>query len=331
MSKINSGVAGAASGAAIGSVVPGIGTAIGAIGGGILGFLGGKDDNSGEMLRQQMEAASKIPLPVLKEYYPELYQKVVQINPEIETATNLGPSEMQGISTDPGLRQAQLNALNKLSSIGEAGGRDAQFMADQSRLESDINSNTQGQVGAIQQNMATRGLSGGMSEMVARNQAAQAGANRQAQMGMDQKAQADQRALQALMQSGQLGGQMQSQDFNQQSAKAQASDSISRFNAQNMQNVNSANVQARNNAQLQNANNAQKTADQNVGAKNSAQQYNTGLQQQQFDNQMKKVGMVNTASTGMANASQNEAQNQDKFLGGLASSAATAYAANKKK
>ena len=119
-------------------------------------------DSYGQMIRD----AQSIPLPIFKEYYPELYKQVVSLNPESDTAVNLGPSEMAGISTDPGLRQAQLNALNKLQSVGDAGGKDAQFLADQARIESDVNSNTQGQMGAIEQNMASRGLSGGMTEMV---------------------------------------------------------------------------------------------------------------------------------------------------------------------
>jgi len=293
--------------------------------GSILGTSKSKDSYA-EMLKQ----AQNIPLPVLKEYYPEIYKQVASMNPEKETAANLGPSEMAGISTDPGLRQAQLNALNKLQDIGAAGGKDAQFMADQNRIENDINAQTQGQQGAIQQNMASRGMGGGMSEMVARNISAQQGSNRMAQMGMDANAQAQQRALSALTQSGQLGGQMQAQDFGQQSQKAQAADAISKFNAQNIQGVNQRNVGAANQAQEMNMSAAQRASDQNTGVKNQAQQYNLGLSQQEFDNKMKKQGIVNQGLQGQGQSADKEQDRNNQFLGNVISGGMTAYGAGRK-
>lgn len=297
---------------------------------GILGALdGGASEDARGINRQMIEEAQKIPLPVLKKYYPELYKQIVALNPEKESAVNLGPSEMAGIGTDPAQRQAQMNALNKLQSVGMAGGRDAQFMADQSRLESDVNANTQGQEGAIEQNMAARGMGGGGGEMVARNIAAQQGANRQAQMGMDANAQAQSRALQALSQSGSLAGQMQSQDFNQQSSKAQAADSISKFNAQNTQQVQNNNVNTANEAQKFNATNAQGISNQNTGLNNNAQQYNLGLDQQNYDNELKKRGIVSNAQQNLANSYQHESDSDRQFVGGLISAGAGAYGASK--
>lgn len=277
-----------------------------------------------------LEAVRDIPLPVLKQYYPELYQQVATLNPEIESAVTLGPSEMGGIATDPALRQAQLKALSKLQEVGDAGGRDAQFMADQARLESDVNTNLQGQQGAIMQNMATRGMSGGGSEMVARQMAAQQASNKQAQMAMDLNAQAQQRALQAIMQGGQLGGQMQSQDFSQAAQKAQAADAISRFNAQNLQQVNSNNVNTKNQAQQWNATGAQNTANQNTGLRNDAQQYNANLAQQNFNNQMSRATGVANQYNNMANAKNQERAGDMQLIGGIIGAGAGAYAGGKK-
>ena len=285
-------------------------------------FGGGGSDDYG---RAAQELRS-VPLPILKEYYPELYKQVASLNPEMESAVDLGPSEMAGISTDPALRQAQLKALGKLSEIGDAGGRDAQFMADANRLQSDVDSSVRGREGAIQQNLAARGLSGGMSELVQRNLAAQEGANRQAQMGMDLKAQAEQRALQALMQSGQLAGQMQGQDFSQAAQKAQAADAISRFNAQNLQGVQSRNVANRNNAQQWNATNAQNVASQNVGTRNEAQQYNNNLPQQNFNNQMARAGGIANQYNQSGQAKDRDRASNQQLIGGLIS-AGGAFAA----
>lgn len=323
MSKTNSAIAGAGAGASVGGPW---GAAIG----GAAGYLMGKDDESQSMYDQMLQQAQSIPLPVLKEYYPELYQSVVQMNPELETAVNLGPSDMQGISTDPALRQAQLNALNKLQGISDAGGRDATFLSDAAKLESNVNTNLQGQQGAIMQNMATRGLSGGSSEMVARNIAAQGAANTHAQSALELNAQAQQRALAALSQSGTMAGQMQAQDFSQAAQKAQAADAINKFNAANQQTVMSNNVNSKNSAQQLNASNTQNAANQNVGLSNEAQKYNATLDQQNYDNEMKKLGLYNGAAGASATNSSNQAASQDKFLGGLAG-AAGQWSANQKK
>lgn len=272
-----------------------------------------------------VEAVRNVPLPILKEYYPELYQQVAQLNPELETAVNLGPSEMAGIATDPALRQAQLNALAKLQEVGAAGGRDAQFLAEQSQLESDINRNLRGQQEAIMQNLATRGAAGGGQELVARQMSAQDAANRQAQMAMDAKAQAQQRALQALMQSGQLGGQMQAQDFGQAAQKAQAADAIARFNAANQQDVMSRNIGAKNQAQQYNVGTAQNIANQNVGTKNQAQQYNLNLPQQQFQNQMTKSGALSNVYGNRGQRSDLERQREMQLVGGLIETGAKAF------
>lgn len=293
---------------------------------GLLDFLVGDGEQQAQNIsREMVQDAKNLPLPVLKEYYPELYKQVVELNPELDTAVNLGPSAMQGISTDPALKQAQMSALSKLMETGELGGRDAQFIADQNRIQNDVNTNLQGQTGAITQNLATRGMSGGMSEMVAKQLAAQGGANRQAQMEMDAKAQAQQRALSALMQSGQLGGQMQAQDFSQKAQQANAQDQIAKFNAANQQNVQSSNVAAKNQAQQYNASNQQNVANQNTQGSNAAKQYNLNLTQQQYDNEMKKRGLLTNAQSNLANQYQQEAAGNRQIVGGLIGAGAQAF------
>ena len=317
MSKQNSAISGAAAGSAAGPW--------GALIGGVGGYLLGKDDDSSNILAEQLKAAQGIPLPVLEKMNPELYKVVSNLTPEMQQQVMLGPSATEGISLDPKYKQAQMAALSKLMNITENNGEDAQSKADNARLINDVNTNLQGNTAAIQQNMAARGLSGGMTEMVNKQLAAQQAANRQAQMGMDINAQAQQRALQALMNQSNVANQMSNTDFNQANTKAQAQDAISRFNAQNMQNVNSANTQARNTADLYNNQNQQSIANKNVDVSNTAQKYNKGLSQQNFNNQMSKIGMTNGLVTNQANNSYQQAKDQDAFIGGLASSAAKAY------
>ena len=306
---------------------------IGLLGAGALGFLG--NQQSGQAQANAIDRANAIvnsvPLPVLQKYYPELYKEVVALVPEAEQAVTLGPSAMEGVKTDPALRQAQMNALSRIQQIADEGGMTATDKARLAQIQGEQNAALKGQTGAIMQNLATRGMSGGMSELVARQLAAQEGANRAAQQGLDVKAQAEQRALQALMQSGQLGGQMESQQFNQASQVAQARDLINKFNAQNLQNVQSTNVQARNQAQATNAQNRQNIANQNTGLQNQAQMYNLSIPQQNFQNQLgRATGQSQGIQNAAAQAAQNQ-QNQMQFLGGLLQTGASYYGGQQKK
>lgn len=318
MSKTNSAISGAATGASVAGPW-------GALAGGVGGFLMGSDDDSKDYYEQMLREAQSIPLPVLKEMNPEMYRVVTSLTPEMESNVLLGQSATDGISLDPRYKQAQMQALSKLMDITSNNGQDAQSRADNARLMNDVNTNLQGNTGAISQNMATRGMSGGMSDLVSKQIAAQQSANRQSQMGMDINAQAQQRALSAMINQSNAANQMSSTDFNQQNTKAQATDAISRFNAQNLQNVNSTNTQNRNNAQQYNNTQAQNVANSNVANANTAQQYNLGNEQRDYDNKLKKLGLVNNATSNVADSTYREARDQDQFLGGLFGSAAQAW------
>lgn len=317
---MNSAISGAATGAAVSG-----GNPYAAAAGGIGGLLLGQDDNSGDYYKDLLNQAQQIPLPVLKEYYPDLYKQVVQLNPQLETAEQLGPTAMGGITQDPRLQQAQMGALEELQNISKSGGITAQDKARLNQIQNETNTNLQGQTGAIQQNLATRGMGGGMSEMVARQIQAQGAANRQADEGLDVNAQAQQRALDALMNGAQLGGSMQNADFQRQSDIAKSKDLINQFNTQNKQQVQSRNVGSQNEAQGWNAQNAQNVANQNTGLSNTAQQYNANLGQQQFQNQLAKYGLQSGATQGAAQAAANSANQNNQFLGNAMTGAAYAF------
>ena len=72
-------------------------------------------------------------------------------------------------------------------------------------------------------------------------------------------------------------------------------------------------------------------ADKNTFGKNDAQKYNNSVKQDQFNNQLSKVTLGNNALDSSATNSYNSARDQDAFIGNVASSAATTYAANNAK
>lgn len=281
---------------------------------------GGSSDNAAALKEYQ-----NIPLPILKEYYPEVYKQIVSLNPQLDQAVNLGPSQMEGVATDPRLKQAQMNALQKLQQIGDEGGMTLEDRGRLSTINNDVNSNLKGNQDAITQNLAARGMSGGMSEMVARQNAAQAAANRASQQGFDVQAAAQKRALDAIMNAGSMGGQMQAQDFSQKAQVAGQQDAVAKFNAQNTQQVRSNNVASQNQAQQWNAESAQGIQNQNTAQNNQAKQYNLGLDQKNFENQMAKTNGV-AGAYGASGASKDRERDAEMgFVGGLIGAGASAY------
>lgn len=227
------------------------------------------------------------------------------LNPNMQSTAQIGSNAMAGISTDPRLQQAQMQALSQLQQQGQSGFTSAQLAALQS-----ANQQAAGQAqsanAATMQNMAARGMGGSGMELAARLSNSQNAANMANQQGNQLAGQAQQNALAATAASGQLGGQMQQTQFGQQSQVAAAQNAINQFNTANQQNVIGQNTTAQNAAQAANLANAQNVANTNTGIANQAQYYNKGLYQQQYQDQLGQAA----AAAGQYNNNSNFYQNQ---------------------
>ena len=196
------------------------------------------------------------------------------------TFQELGPSAMQGISTDPRYKDAELAALRDLEQIS----KDGMSLADQAelaRLDSQVNRQNAGRMGAIRQNMAARGLGGSGMELVSSMQAAQDATERQALASLEKAAMAQTGRRDATSRMGSLASQLQGRDFEQEAARAQATDRIAQFNAAGANNTAQYNMNNRM-QQANNNTNAQINKQQNVlGAKQQGaqMQYNAGADQ----------------------------------------------------
>jgi hypothetical protein len=195
---------------------------------------------------------------------------------------------MQDVTTDPRFAQAQIDALSKLGELSEGGMNEADKNA-LLQLQSQQAQANRGQQEAIQQNMAERGMAGGGQEMAARLQAQQSGADRGAMLGSQINADASQRALQAMMNAGELGGQMQQNQFSQRSDIAQAQDAAKRFNASLMSPAMTKDTEER-----------QRIADNTVANRNLEEQYRLGIPQKQYENQLDKFSAGTPIRTGSA-------------------------------
>jgi hypothetical protein len=331
MSKAGRALSGAASGAAAGTaVLPGIGTAIGGIIGGIGGLFGGGDAEEEEAKRLRNEALREIQglsLPTIEELQIQLetLRSQGELTPELEQAFLQEASKMEGISSDPRLKEAQMGALAKLQQLGSEGlgAQDRLRLNDARRT---VATDARARDEAILQNMASRGAGGSGVELAARLSSSQGQADRAGQEADRIAAMANQQALEAIMKGGQLGGDIRSQEFNQASQVAQAQDAINRFNAANRQNVEGINVAARNNAQMQNLQNAQRIADSNVGTRNAQNKYNRDVVTDDYNRRLNKAKAVANQSETSATAAQAYADRANSEVGGVISGLSGAIA-----
>lgn len=186
-------------------------------------FYGGQTqqdayDKAAKILMQAKDAYGNVSLPKLEEL----------------VGKELGPSAFEQIRPQAKLLAAQDQALGKL---GEYGNNQGLTLQDQSILNAAMGKVARQESAgrnAILQNMAARGILGSGAELAAGLQNQQNAAERGNAAGLDVAGRAQERALQALIQRGQMAGQMREQDFREQARKAEAKDIINRYNATRM-------------------------------------------------------------------------------------------------
>jgi len=206
--------------------------------------------------------------------------QVDQMDPRLADVFTQGDTEMAGITTDPRLRDAQLGALDALSGIAEGGGLTLADEANLGKLQSSVAQADRGRREAILQNMQMRGQGGSGLELLAQLQSGQAATTDAAQGSLDIAGMAQDRALQAMIQGGQLGGQVRAQDFGEQADIAKAQDIINQFNTGNLTQNSQFNTGIANDASRFNIGNQMQTGQFNIGNQMATNQFNAGQGQQ---------------------------------------------------
>lgn len=248
--------------------------------GGALGKIFGDADRADQerWLQMAMDEYGKIDLPKL--------QQIV--------AEQQGPSAFSSIRTDPRLRDAQFNALDKLQQIEEGGGRSLEMEVAERKALNEAAQKGAGARAAIMDSMRARGAGGSGAELAAMLDAESQGANRMADVGMDSAARAQAAYFDAIMGRGQMAGQMRGQEFNEDSQKAQATDLINRYN---------------------------------TGLRAQAQVYNANLPNQHYQNQLLMADRKSRGYRDMAGLSGERAQDTQRMWGGLGNAAGTGISA----
>jgi len=273
----------------------------GSMGGGIGGIIGGLIGGSvasGDFANARDAADRSIQELLNMGMPPETAQALVlqqfssagQLTPELEQHISAGPA--QTITEDPEARNRQMTALNLLSQRASGGlnPEDRQKL-NEIRTQAAREQNAKQQ--QIIQNYQMRGMGGSGAELAAAIAAEQSGANQASQQGDQVAAMASQNALQAALQSGQLGGSIRAQDVQTAGQNANIMNEMNRFQTNLDVGQQQRNVGARNLAQKDNLTNQQGIQNANV------QQANTETKRQntaKVDDWRNKLDLAKTKS-----------------------------------
>lgn len=195
-----------------------------------------------------------------------------------EELTKLNRSSYENINTDPALKNAELDALRSLEQRKNEG-LSLQDEADLERMRSGVNRRNRGRMGAIQQNMQSRGISSSGLDLVSQMQASQDAAEMEALASLEKSAQVQNNKRAAAIDAGNMAGNIRNQNFSEEARKAEARDSINRFNTANMVNRQNSNNDLRNRATDQNWERKNRVSDQNVDARYQHQKDNLTTKQ----------------------------------------------------
>lgn len=306
----------------------GIDDAIGAgipLVGGLLGKIFSNPDRgkAEEELKKILAGYEGIKPPSISDQTLNLdqYQSAGQYDPRMEGLEQQGESSLSSYVADPRAKGAELDALTALTDVGQQGGLRLSDKAALNDVITQTNRNAQGKRGAIMAKAAARGTGGSGFDLAAQLAAGQDDAQTAADQGLKVAGMAEDRALQALMGAGDLGGRIRSEGFNEAKGVASAEDAINRFNTANRQDVLSRNTAATNAGSMYNLGNAQDISNRNTGVKNSQQVHNKGLYQTDFENRMKRQDGVQVAGNNLAKHYTGQALNTQQTFGGMASEA----------
>lgn len=303
----------------------------GSIAGGLIGNAKASADRDAaraayEQSVKDLEAIG-IPTVEAQKVVLEQYQSQGKLTPELEESIKLGDSNMLGISTDGTSKEAQLRALAKLGEVGDSGGMTASDRATMEQTQGDIDAADRGHREAAMSKIRARGQLGSGLELLAGLSGGQENTTARHMAGLTAAGSAQQRALDAIIKGGELGGNMRTQDFDEKAKAAAAQDEIAKWNAANSQEVRTRNTNRGNTSAEYNLTNAQKLSDANTDTRNKEETYNKGLYQTNYQNQMDVAKAKANARAGVASNLTDTANKTADTWAGIGSGVSKAGAA----
>ena len=282
-------------------------------------LIGATDSGASAELQQAMDEINSLKSPSVQDLTYNLDRLVSQgaLTPDQARAILMEKTAYSDIAVDPTLKNAQMEALNQLKEISDAGGLTIQDRAKLEEVVSRIGQEERGAREAIVQNQQAMGRGGTGMELAAKLIGQQGAATRASQTGTDIAALAEQRALEAIQQGGALAGNIRGQEFGEQAQIAEAKDALQRFNLENLRGVESQNVAARNAAKERNLSEAQRLADANVAAANKEREIRANAAQTQYENEMAKKSALAGLHQSKAQDIRERQKQKSGFTSGL--------------
>ena len=293
-------------------------------------FSGGQDSQAADALKAQLAKVNAVQTPTAAQLtLPQLQQYVTAgiMTPEEAQAYLQGPSAFSTATADNTGLDTELSTIGQLQDIVNSGGNDAEEQASIQQILNTLGTTESGNNAAILANNARQGIGNSgltMAEQLAENQNDATNANSNA---LNTNAAAEARALAALTQEGQMGGQVQGQQYTQTANAASAADAIAKFNAQQNQEVENLNTTAANQAKAANLANAQDVANKNTVSAQTQEESIPAAQQQAYQDALNKAAAGVTGAKDLADQETQTGQQNAGILGGLLSTAGTVTAA----
>lgn len=147
------------------------------------------------------------------------------------TAQQLGPSALEGIQSDPAARAAQQESLAALQQLADNGGLSLSDLQALNEVQGNLNRNDSARRNSLSNQFAARGQLGSGAQLAMELQGQQQATQSANQRGENTAAQAQDRALQAILQKGNVARDMANDDYAHKSDAAKAHDLIEAHNA----------------------------------------------------------------------------------------------------
>lgn len=253
------------------------------VGGGLLGQAMSAGDRAAmlQLLKDQQKKYAAVEDPRFQDVAPDIY----------------GPSELEGIKSDPRLAQQQLEVDAGLKDVVDSGGLTLQDRAAQAATYDKLARQTSAGNAGIRNNLASRGAlnSGASLAMQLANQ--QNGTQQAADVARDTTADARARALKAMQQRYSNASEMDDTQYARKAGAARAADAINAHNA---------------------------------SARRTAGMYANDLQQRGFNNRLSKLNGERGPSNDLVGYYGGEAENKAQ-IGAAAGNAGATYLMGSKK
>ncbi len=292
--------------------------------GGIIGQIASEGD------RRKAEAAMQEAIQIIdsvgappdlsREIIMQKLQQVGVMTPELEQAIDVGISQVSQIQEDPAVRESQMEALQAMSQLGKTG-MGAEDRAALNQIRAEVQRDSEAKRQQVIQQAQMRGQSGSGAELMSQLLGNQASADRASAEGDRIAAEAAAARRNALTQMSSQAGQLRSQDFGVNQAKASAADEFKKFDTANAVSRQSRNVGAKNTAQERNLGEQQRIADTNTQMANAEKLRQAEAQRNYWNDQLNLAKSRSGARSGQQTFYADQADKTAKMYAGMGNAA----------